>query len=88
MVLDEQSVKDRAVTLVHKTAEFVDVDGNVREDFVMGEEEAECLTERSVWRIHRIPYEEAVDFYLLLDVKPGMEGNEFLKELIRPGPEE
>jgi hypothetical protein len=76
MVLDERSVKDRHVVVIRKGYEMLNEDGEVdEEDLCLG-----VLTERRVWRIYRVPFEEAQDFWRVLDVLPGNEGDEFLEE--------
>jgi hypothetical protein len=55
MVLDELSVKDRKVTIIYKGLQMLNEDGEVDEhDLHM-----DFLTERRVWKIHRVPFEKA-----------------------------
>ncbi|KAF2106919.1 hypothetical protein BDV96DRAFT_558457 [Lophiotrema nucula] len=82
MVLDEQSVKDRTVIVVDRTWERLDPEGNIVEDDTLSERED--VTRGTVWRVHRVPYDKALNFYLDLSMNPGMEGEEFLEEVIRP----
>jgi hypothetical protein len=43
------------------------------------------LTKRRVWKIHRVPVEEAQEFWSVLDVLPGEEGDQFLQEMRSEG---
>ena len=76
MVLDERSVTDRHVVLIRKGYEMLNEDGEVDEEDLR----PEFLTERRLWRIYRVPFEEAQDFWRVLDVLPGEEGDKFLEE--------
>jgi hypothetical protein len=55
MVLDELSVKDRKVTIIYKGLEMLNEDGEVDEEDL----HMDFLTERRVWKIHRVPFEKA-----------------------------
>lgn len=81
LVLDEQSVKDRKVTIIDKDVEWVDADGEVYEGVPTGRDDN--LRKRRVWRRYRVPFEETFNVWVLLDVMPGMVGEEFLEEIIR-----
>ena len=81
MVFGEREVKDHKVTFIDRALEWVDADGNMDQDLLP---EGDDLTERSVWNIHRIPYNKTVDFWTLFTVMPGMVGEEFLEDVIRP----
>jgi hypothetical protein len=76
MVLDERSVTDRHAVVIRKGWEMLNEDGEVDEEDLC---EA-VLTERTVWKIYRVPFEEAQDFWRVLDALPGNEGDEFLEE--------
>jgi hypothetical protein len=77
LVLDERSVDDRKVVLIHKSLRFLH--GSVEEQERLGEDELEQI----LWRKHRIPFEKACGFVCLLMVKPGDEGDEFLVNTAR-----
>jgi hypothetical protein len=76
MVLDERSVTDRHVVVIRKGWEMLNEDGEIdTEDLAPA-----FLTERTVWRIFRVPFEEAQEFWGLVDALPGEEGDKFLVE--------
>ena len=81
MIHDELSVRDSKVTIIYKDIEWVDGEGNLDEDGLLEDDE---VTKRSVWKIHRVPYNKTADFCSLLSVKPGAEGEVFLEEVVRP----
>lgn len=77
MVLDEQSVKDRKCTLINRYLEWLDPEGNVDEDL----DDRDDLKEVIAWKRHRITFEKVVDFWAILEVKPGLEGEAFLEDV-------
>ena len=79
MVLDEFSITDRRVTIIHKGSEMLNEHGEVDEEDL----HMDFLTKRRVWKIHRVPFEKAQEFWSLLDVLPGEEGDQFLQEMRR-----
>jgi hypothetical protein len=73
MVLDKKSEEDRKVVLISQglASLYVDEENeNEVTDNGMGE---------IIWRKHRIPFEKASYFWLVLASKPGDEGDEFLQ---------
>lgn len=86
VVFDEQSLKDRKVIFVNKDFEWVDAEGNLLKDDILMEDPDG--SERPVWRVERVPYKKAADYWTLLSVKPGLMeeayGDKYLEKLIRP----
>lgn len=81
MILDERSFKEENVVILVKTFESVDSAGNVVEN-ELGE--AEDVTERRIWNIYRLPYDDACFFWTVLSVKPGFEDEKYFIKTIRP----
>jgi hypothetical protein len=77
MVLDEQSKEDRNVVLISKGSACLYADEE-NEDGMTDEEMREVM-----WRRHRIPFEKACFFWLVLASKLGTEGDEFLLNVTR-----
>jgi hypothetical protein len=77
LVLDKKSVEDRKVVLIHKSLRGLHVD--VEEEDRLTQDELSAI----LWRKHRIPFEKACAFWLLVSVKPGDEGDEFLQNTAR-----
>lgn len=73
MVLDKQSEEDRKVVLIDKSLGSLYID-KANEDVV-----ADDGTNDTIWRKHRIPFEKACFFFLVLMSHPGDEGDEFLQ---------
>jgi hypothetical protein len=82
MVLDKQSATDRKVVLIDKGLRC----------FYVNEDEEYKVCDHSnddiLWRKHRIPFEKVCFFWLVLEAKPGMEGDEFLEKTARGSADE
>jgi hypothetical protein len=78
MVLDEQSWNDRKIELIHKSVWWEDAEG---ENCLAELDHVDSLLKKTEWRRFRVPFEEVVDIWTLLDVMPGMvnNDNEFLE---------
>jgi hypothetical protein len=72
MVLDKKSEEDRKVVLISRSSRTLytqDENDEVRFDGV----------DDIIWRRHRIPFEKAASFWLLVSAMPGDDGDEFLQ---------
>jgi hypothetical protein len=81
MVLDKQSEEDRKVVLISKSLSCLYIDAE-NEDGITDDE-----MKSIIWRKHRIPFEKACFFWLLLGAKPGDEGDEFLQNTTKETPD-
>ena len=79
-VLDEQSVQDRSVTVIARGPIWVDAEGDIDK---YGEVPDEEVTETVMWKRYRVPFEKVWDFWSILIIKPGSEGEEFLQNVVR-----
>jgi hypothetical protein len=79
MVLDKQSEEDRKVVLISKSFACLYIDEE--------NEEPGDKADSVIWRKHRIPFEKACFFWLVLGAKPGDEGDEFLQNTTRETPD-
>lgn len=72
MVLDKKSEEDRKVVLISESSRTLyaaDENEEVRYEGV----------DNVIWRKHRIPFEKAASFWLLVMGMPGNESDEFLQ---------
>jgi hypothetical protein len=74
IVLDAASEQDRQVVLITKSLRSLYVE-NKEDDM---RRLCELGKDDFIWRKHRIPFEKACKFWLVLMAEPGMEGDEFL----------
>jgi hypothetical protein len=81
LVLDADSATDRSVTLISKGPIWVDKEGKTDEHGEVPDEElSHTLFE---WRRHRVPFGRLGEFWTVLHVMPGSEGEEYLRNRVR-----
>jgi hypothetical protein len=72
MVLDKKAGEDRKVVFIIKSLRSLYIDAE-NEDEVTDDG-----TDSNIWRKHRIPFEKVCFFWLVIESKSGLEGDEFL----------
>ena len=77
LVLDEQSIHDRSVTVIDRRPIWVDKNGRI-DDY-----DEDPVYESVMWKRHRVPFEKAWGFWSILYVKHGDESEEFLQNTVR-----